>query len=93
MKQFFYTRIFKDKDKTTEYIDSFNTDYVLRTIELPDNKRLVTLNDFHEETKQVPIMNNKGKMTGYKNQKDTYQSEIELQAEDAARFVKLFNNE
>jgi len=89
--QFFYTRIFKDGDKETPFLDSFNTDLVIRTIETHEKGRLVVLNDFHEETRQVPILNNQKKITGYKNQKDTFQSEIELLPDDAKRFVEQFN--
>ena len=96
--QFFYTR--KEKvskpqingiEQPEEFVerkDSLNLDMVIRTIEYADGGRLVVLNDFHEENRSVPIMNKQGKYTGTKNEKNTYQSEIQLSPEDSARFVE-----
>jgi phosphoribosylamine-glycine ligase len=91
MKQFFYTRLVKtEKEESKNYLDSFNLDMVIRTVELDGGKRLVVLNDFHEETREKPIINKQHKITGYKNQKDTYQSEIVLEPEDAEKYVNLY---
>jgi hypothetical protein len=87
MSQFFYKRTVEGK----VYTDSFNTDKVIRTVELEDGKRVVILDDFHERVDEVPDINIKtNKMMGVKRQRNTYQSEITLEVEDAERFKSLF---
>ncbi len=66
--------------------DSFDMNMVLRTSSIGDGKRLVILNDFHEETRPAPIYNKARKITGFRNEKNTYQSEIVLEANDAKRY-------
>lgn len=86
MNQFFYTR--KDGEKV--YQDSFSMDKVIRTVELEDGKRIVVLNDFHERVEQVPDINPKtNKMMGMRRERNTYQSEITLEKEDAVRFYNI----
>lgn len=100
MKQFFYTRKEEVPSPVVEgeeskpptvktFTDSFNLEMVIRSVEMNDGKLVVVLNDFHEEVRQVPVFNKQGKMTGYKNDKNTYQSEIFLEGEDVTRFRNL----
>lgn len=96
--QFFYTRktqnqpVEGETEPTfTETLDSFNPELVIRTVELPEGKRIVALNDFHEEMRPVPIYNKQGKYSGQtKNERNTYQSEIVLEKPDADRFKEMF---
>lgn len=88
MNQFFYTR--KDKDKS--YTDSFNVNKIIRSIELEDGRRAIILDDFHDKVEQVPDINVKtNKMMGMRRERNTYQSEIVLEMEDANRFVTTYN--
>ena len=84
--QFYYTRV--DEDKT--FTDSFNVSKAVRSVGLEDGRTLVLLDDLHERSQDVPDIDLKtNKMKGIKRQRDTFQSEIYLNAEDAARFRKL----
>lgn len=83
--QFFYTRTVEDKTFT----DSFNVNKVIRTVEVEQDKFLVVLDDFHERVEQVPDIDSKGKMRGFKRVRDTFQSEIHLTKEDAVRYKEL----
>ena len=84
--QFFYTRV--EGDKT--FKDSFNVTKAVRSITLEDGRTLVLLDDLHERSQDVPDIDMKtNKMKGVKRQRDTFQSEIYLSAEDAARFEQL----
>jgi hypothetical protein len=50
----------------------------------------VLIDDLHERAENVPDVDPKtGKMKGVKRMRNTFQSEIYLNAEDAARFQKL----
>jgi len=92
--QFFYIR--KDylpleegatEPKFKEYVDSFNIDKVIRTMSMEDGRRLVLIDDLHERVAQVPDITPKGKMVGYKKERNTYQSEIYLEPEDSRKFL------
>jgi len=84
--QFFYTRT--EGEKT--FKDSLNINKVVRTVTLEDGRTLVLLDDLHERSQDVPDIDIKtNKMKGTKRQRDTFQSEIYLDAEDAARFEQL----
>jgi hypothetical protein len=84
--QFFYTRV--DGEKT--FKDSFNVTKVIRTITMEDGRTLVLLDDIHERSQDVPDIDLKtNKMKGTKRQRDTYQTEIYLSPEDAARFEQI----
>lgn len=91
MSQFFYTRkepiAGTDPVEFKEYLDSFNTEKVIRTILLENDHRLVLLDDIHERAVEKPIMNTKGRPAGVKRERDTYQTEIYLSPEDSNRFV------
>lgn len=91
MAQFFYTRKEKNKEgETKTYTDSFNLNKVIRSIELEDGKRLVVLDDIHEQAREVPDVDPKtGKFKGTKRQRDTFQSEIYLEPEDNERFKSV----
>jgi|TARA_R110000868_G_scaffold56453_1_gene174645 hypothetical protein len=84
--QFFYTRTEGEKS----FKDSLNINKVVRTVTLEDGRTLVLLDDLHERSQDVPDVDLKtNKMKGMKRQRDTFQSEIYLNAEDAARFEQL----
>ena len=73
--QFFYTAIIGDK----EYIASLNVNKVIRTLENDEAGLIVILDDFNERVTQQPDVD-----------RETVQSEITLNAEDAKRFINLF---
>lgn len=84
--QFFYTRKHEDK----EYRDSFNVNKVIRTVTHTDETVIVILDDFNERvTKQPDIDTKTNKLKGYKNVRETIQSEIILSKEDGERYFKL----
>jgi len=94
MTQFFYTR--KEPVPGTEpiefknYLDSFNTEKVIRTIALENDNRLVLLDDIHERSMESPDIDPRtGKLKGKKRERNTYQTEIYLSPEDSERFVEL----
>jgi hypothetical protein len=80
--QFFYTRIEEGK----AFIDSFNINNVLRTIQVSDNEIAVILNDGHEESRIVNI--DKKKNTPIR-ERGYYFSQIMLKGEDVERFREL----
>lgn len=95
--QFFYKR----KEQTsigeggvpiyTEFLDSFSIDKVVRTMDYGDKGRVVILDDFHEELRDVPEIHPKTrKPTGnMKKERTDYCSEILLTKEDGDKFVQL----
>ena len=91
--QFFYTRKelvsgTPENPEFKEYRDSFNVDKVVRSLTMEDGRLLVLLDDLHERAQEVPEINPKtGLVTGYKRQRNTFQSEIYLDPADAIRFV------
>jgi hypothetical protein len=85
--QFFYTAVIAEK----EYIASLNVNKVIRTLENDEAGLIVILDDFNERVTQQPDIDLKtNKMKGYKSVRETVQSEIVLNAEDAKRFINLF---
>lgn len=72
-----------------EYKDSFNINFVTRTRALPDGKLLILLNDFHDETIDIPIPNKKGEVYKYEKRRQVMYSEIYLESDDANRFYQL----
>jgi hypothetical protein len=64
---------------------SFNIEKVIRSVETEDDKLIVILDDFHEETKQVIVHNMNGKPVP-KMETQMLQSEIHLNEEDKIRF-------
>jgi hypothetical protein len=98
--QFFYTREItipslteEGKTEKKSIVDSFNVNKIIRSIVLETGMRLVLLNDLHERNEKVEMQNKQGKVTGYKNERNVFQSEIYLSSEDSDRFVKLTNIE
>jgi len=93
--QFFYTR--KEIKSGTpenpvynEFRDSFSLDKVVRSLTIEDERVLVLLDDIHERSQEVPDVDPRtGKPKGVKRQKNTFQSEIYLDPEDAKRFFEL----
>lgn len=85
--QFFYTANIGDK----EYKASLNINKVIRSLANDEGGLIVILDDFNERVTQQPDIDLKtNKMKGFKNVRETVQSEITLNAQDAERFVKLF---
>jgi hypothetical protein len=93
--QFFYTR--KELKSGTpenpvynEFKDSFNMEKVVRSLSIEDGRTLILLDDLHERSQEVPDVDPKtNKVKGIKRQRNTFQSEIYLEAEDAKRFYEL----
>jgi hypothetical protein len=85
--QFFYTAVIADK----EYIASLNINKVIRTLENDEAGLIVILDDFNERVTEQPDIDLKtNKFKGMKKVRETVQSEITLNAEDAKRFINLF---
>jgi len=85
--QFFYTAIIGDK----EYIASLNVNKVIRTLENDEAGLIIILDDFNERVTEQPDIDLKtNKFKGMKKVRETVQSEITLNKEDAQRFIKLF---
>jgi hypothetical protein len=84
MSLFFYTREVEGKI----YTDSFNINKVIRSVQMDDNKVLVLLDDLHERAEQVPDVKN-GKVVGQKRERNTFQTEINLEGNDMIRFNNL----
>lgn len=93
--QFFYTR--KELKSGTpenpvynEFKDSFNLDKVVRSLTIEDGRMLILLDDLHERSQEVPDVDPRtNKVKGVKRQRNTFQSEIYLEPEDAIRFIEL----
>jgi hypothetical protein len=93
--QFFYTR--KELKSGTpenpvynEFRDSFNIEKVVRSLSIEDGRTLILLDDLHERSQEVPDVDPKtNKVKGIKRQRNTFQSEIYLETEDANRFYEL----
>ena len=84
--QFFYTAKIGEK----EYMASLNINKVIRSLENDEGGLIVILDDFNERVTQQPDIDLKtNKMKGMKRQRDTFQSEIYLEAADAVRFEQL----
>jgi len=84
--QFFYTAKIGEK----EYVASLNINKIIRTLANDEGGLIIILDDFNERVTQQPDIDLKtNKMKGFKNVRETVQSEIELNAEDAERFIKL----
>ena len=83
--QFFYTAIIGEK----EYTASLNINKVIRTLANDEEGLIVILDDFNERVTQQPDIDLKtNKFKGYKNVRETVQSEITLNKKDAERFIK-----
>jgi hypothetical protein len=84
--QFFYKATIGEK----EYVASLNLNKVIRTLANDEEGLIVILDDFNERVTQQPDIDIKtNKMKGFKSVRETVQSEIELNAEDAKRFIKI----
>ena len=84
--QFFYTAKIGEK----EYVASLNLNKVIRTLANDEGGLIVILDDFNERVTQQPDIDLKtNKFKGMKNVRETVQSEIMLNAEDAQKFIKL----
>lgn len=93
--QFFYTRReisggTPEAPEYKEFRDSFNINKVIRSITLEDGRILVLFDDMHERAQEVPDVDPKTKrMKGMKRERNMYQTEIFLDADDAQRFFEL----
>ena len=85
--QFFYTAKIGDN----EYLASLNVNKIIRTLANDAGGLIIILDDFNERVTEQPDIDLKtNKMKGFKNVRETVQSEITLNAEDAKRFINLF---
>jgi iron only hydrogenase large subunit-like protein len=88
MSQFFYSR----KDGEVIRTDSFNTNMVIRSVEMEDGSLLVLLNDIHERSRDIQDIDIKtNKVKGVKRQRDVFQTEITLEGDDVVKFRALLN--
>ena len=84
--QFIYTATIADK----EFKASLNLNKVIRSLTNEDGTVIVILDDFNERVTQQPDIDIKtNKMKGYKNVRETVQSEIILSVADGERFFNL----
>jgi hypothetical protein len=84
--QFFY----KVKMNKKEYTASLNINKVIRSLANDEGGLIVILDDFNERVSKQPDIDLKtNKMKGFKTVRETVQSEIELNPEDAQRFLEL----
>jgi len=84
--QFFYTAKIGDK----EYSASLNVNKIIRTLANDEGGLIIILDDFNERVTEQPDIDLKtNKMRGFKKVRETVQSEIELNADDAQKFIKL----
>lgn len=84
--QFFYTANIGQK----EYVASLNLNKVIRTLATDEGGLIVILDDFNERVTQQPDIDPRtNKFKGMRNVRETVQSEITLNAEDAQKFIKL----
>lgn len=84
--QFFYTAKIGEK----EYVASLNVNKIIRTLANDEGGLIIILDDFNERVTQQPDIDIKtNKMKGFKSVRETVQSEIELNADDAQKFIKL----
>ncbi len=98
--QFFYDReevVGKSEDKTTDLTetrkDSFNPEMVIRSYEYVKGKITIILSDGHEEAQEVPQMNSKRQITGYKRERSWVTSQIFLNENDTKRYREYFDIE
>ena len=95
--QFVYTQKDPVPGKEGEFVSfraSFNMSKVIRSLTISDGRVLVLLDDIHQRPQDVEMRSHSGKVTGYKRQTNTFQSEIYLvDPEDIERFYKLTNIE
>lgn len=69
---------------------SFDVSKVTRTAEQEDGTLVVLLYDFHERVMKEPDIDPKtGKTKGFKNVRETVQSEIRLSVEDKEAYFSL----
>jgi hypothetical protein len=73
-----------------EYTASLNINKVIRSLANDEGGLIVILDDFNERVSKQPDIDLKtNKMKGFKTVRETVQSEIELNQEDAKRFLEL----
>jgi hypothetical protein len=90
--QFFYTRKelksgTPDNPVYNTFRDSFNMNKVIRSVAIEDGRIMILLDDLHERAQEMPDVDPRtNKVKGIKRQRNTFQSEIYLEAEDIQRF-------
>jgi hypothetical protein len=73
-----------------QYKASLNINKVIRSLANDEDGLIVILDDFNERVSKQPDIDLKtNKMKGFKTVRETVQSEIELNAHDAKRFIAL----
>ncbi len=84
MNLFYYTLINKENPEAPKLIGSFNVEKIIRTLQMEDGTTLVLLDDLHERTVSAPVFDKSGrKVVSHRSERNTYQSEIYLNSEDA----------
>lgn len=84
--QFFYKAVIDEK----EYTASLNINKVIRSLSIDEGGLIVVLDDFNERVTQQPDIDLKtNKMRGMKSVRETVQSEILLNEQDAIRFKEI----
>lgn len=86
--QFFYTVPNEDPKDEKVIRGSFNLGKVIRTVEYEPKKLVVLLDDFHPETRNVPVPGKNGKVNLQK-MTDTMSSQVFLNEEDSARYEAI----
>jgi hypothetical protein len=73
-----------------EYTASLNINKVIRSLANDEGGLIVILDDFNERVSKQPDIDLKtNRVKGFKTVRETVQSEIELNADDAERFINL----
>lgn len=75
--------------KFTEIQRAFNLNKVVLVHLMEDERVAIVLDDYHERLEEIPVYNNKGKITAYKNKAYTHQTVFYLNKEDGQRFIDL----
>ena len=98
MVQFFYDRKEprspKDGDTEIQWVvfqDSFNPEKVVRSYEYEEGKIIVMLDDGHEEARDIPTKDEKGRPI-QKRERQWVVSEIYLNEADTIRFRETFKS-
>jgi len=91
---FFYSRKVKsdNPEEADKFVqDALNPAKIIRVIVTDSGDYLVLMDDLHQRRESIPVKNKKGEVTSYKNETNTFQSEISILKEtgDVERFKQL----
>jgi hypothetical protein len=78
----------KQPQQYQELLCSFNLDKVLTSIETPTGRTIV-MDHQHERAEMMPVYNKKRVKIGEKEVRGLYQTEILLDQEESAEYIKL----